>query len=545
MNIFKKCAVKALSLAVALITALSVGVSASAAVKTPEIMSNDWSILVVFFKSVDVKVELNGKKVSLKKTVTNEQIDDIKNDVLDRMPYQFMQDTHGKVGIDVIDYAYVDEPLTNKDIEKYTNADGSGYIVKEDSKLASGVLDECLEQNFYSQILIFAPLGEINPQIGGVGGSKYSGVNIAHIILFDYENIGYYPVILHEICHGLETDSNALNNNRTAPLHDMYVGNNAGIADLDWYEYYMNDIRPDGKKGVEPMAFYRLRSEKHTPLAGKMTVTAPQNLSAAAKSDTAATLSWVGITGNGYQVGIFKDADHKKLKTTIDKKANETSATLTDLKKGNTYYLGVRAAMTANGKTFYSDWTYLAFNFDDENVLFDGSVPRRKTKTPTSILSLSATVKTQAYTGEARTPDVTIKDGSKTLKNGKDYALIYKNNTEIGTASVKVEAMGDYCDEGTLYFLIVPKKTTLTAKRSGGKITLQWDAVKGAEKYEICYREKDIGKYKVLETVSEPKTSYSTSKLDKNKTYQFKIRSYAELGGKKYCSSYSKVVTVK
>lgn len=478
MNIFKKCAVKALSLTVALITALSVGVSASAAVKAPEIMSNDWSFLVVFFKSVDVKVELNGKTVNLKKTIDNEQIDKIKQNIIDRMPYQFMQDTHGKVGIDVIDYAYVDEPLKNKDIELgicpadyYTPGSGKGYRADvEGSKLVSGVLDECLEQNFYSQIMIFTPLGEISPDVGGWGGTQYSGVHVAQIIMYDNSDFSYYSTILHEICHGLETDSKAMNNNKTAPLHDMYWGNNAAIPQYDWYEYYMNDIRPDGKKGVEPMAFYRLRSEKHTPLAGNMTVTAPSSFSAAAKSDTAAVLSWVGITGNGYQVGIFKDADHKKLKTTIDKKANETSATLTDLKKGNTYYYGVRETVTANGKTYHSDWTYLTYTH-----------------------------------------------------KGK----------------------GDYSGEQVLTSQIVPPKTTLTAKKSGEKITLKWDTAKGAEKYVIYYREKGSGKYKTLATVSGSKTSYSTSKLDKSKTYQFKIRSYAESDGKKYYSSYSKAVTAK
>ncbi len=644
MNIFKKCAVKALSLAVALITALSFGASASAAAKTAEIMSNDWSILAVFFKSVDVTVKLSGKTVSLKKTVSNAKIDDIKNGILDRMPYQFMQDTHGKVGIDAIDYAYVDEPLTNKDIESVPDTDGTGYRAKyEDSKLVSGVLDECLEQNLYSQILVFTPLGEISLTASGWGGSKYKGVHIAQILTDDYNDIGYYSTILHEICHGLETDSKALNNNKTAPLHDMYVGNNLEIAELDWYEYYMNDIRPDGKKGVEPMAFYRPRNEKHTPLAGKMTVTTPQNLSTAANSNTAATLSWDGLTGSGYQVGLFKDADHKKLKTTYDVKSGEASFKLTDLVKGNTYYIGVRAASTANGKTYcsdwvcltythggvasgvknfrvedlskdrsaklkfswdavpnasgyqiaqfgstfkdyddvynyksgttsavlgpftrytyryfgirasetiagkkvWSDWTYLAFDFWDDIELIDINASQQETKTPTSILSLSVEIKDQVYTGKALTPDITLKDGSKTLKNGTDYVLIYKNNKEIGTASVTVEAMGDYCDEGILTFQIVPKKTTLTAKKSGEKIKLSWKSVKGAEKYVIYYREKGSSKYKELTTVSGSKTSYSTSKLDKNMTYQFKIRSYAEAGGKKYYSNYSKVVTTK
>ncbi|MCM1333987.1 MAG: fibronectin type III domain-containing protein [Bacteroides sp.] len=89
------------------------------------------------------------------------------------------------------------------------------------------------------------------------------------------------------------------------------------------------------------------------------------------------------------------------------------------------------------------------------------------------------------------------------------------------------------------------KTTTLTAKRSGEKIKFTWKKVDGAEKYQIYYREKGESKYKKLATVSGSKTSYTTSKLDKSKTYQFKIRSYKTVDGKKSYSKLSKVVTVK
>lgn len=637
MNIFKKCAVKALSLAIALITALSVGTSASAAAKTADVMSNDWSILVVFFKSVDVTVKLSGKTVSLKKTIANAEIDDIKNGILDRMPYQFMQDTHGKVGIDAIDYAYVDEPLTNKDIEKVKSCSdyGEGYIAKCDSELVGGVLDECLEKNFYSQILVFAPLAELSTDAIGWGGSKYKGVNIAHIQVLDENYISYYYTIVHEICHGLENDSKALNNNQTAPLHDMYVGNNAGIAEDDWYEYYMNDIRPDRKKGVEPMAFYRLRSEKHTPLEGDLTVTTPQNFSGVSGSGNDAVFNWVGLAGHGYQVGIFKDAAHKELEDTFNKKANDTSLTLVDLEKGETYYFGVRATTTVNGNTFYSDWTYLtyvhtgnaagvknfsvkivtggerlkfswtavpnasgyqiaqfgstfeeyddvynyksgttsavlgpftsytecyfgirasqkvagktvwsdwtrlAFEFGDDIVIFD---PDWQEITSKSIPDLPAMVtsSTVSYTGNPWTPEVKITDGGKKLKKGTDYTLTYKNNTEIGTASVTIKGKGNYSGKQTLTFKIVPRTALLIVKKSGAKITLEWNDIKGAEKHVIYYCENGSSNYKVLATVSGSKTSYSTSKLNKNKTYKFKIRSYAVSGGKKYYSGYSR-----
>lgn len=391
MNIFKKCAAKALSLATAAVTVLAisaVGLNASAAGITlddmtakPEessvyveknygraiadTMSNDWSFLVVFFKSVDATVEYNGKTVHCKTTISNDVINDIKSDVVSRMPYQFMQDTHGKVGIDAIDYVYVDEPLTTKDLNLGTGDSGSGYRPDTaNSELVRSVLDECLEQNRYSQILIFSPLDEISWPVGW-GGSKYDGVHFAHIIM-PHSDFSYYATIVHEICHGLETDSKAMNNNRTANLHDMY---NYGMSEFDWYESYMNDTLPDGKKGVEPMAFYRLRSE-YTPLISD-TLPAPANLSAKAISNTNAILSWDRVSNDSeYQFGIFKDADYKELYITYDQKSDENSIELTGFKKGYTYYYGVRTSAIVNGKTVYSDWTYLTFEFGDDPVLY-------------------------------------------------------------------------------------------------------------------------------------------------------------------------------
>ncbi|MCD7745114.1 MAG: leucine-rich repeat protein [Lachnospiraceae bacterium] len=54
------------------------------------------------------------------------------------------------------------------------------------------------------------------------------------------------------------------------------------------------------------------------------------------------------------------------------------------------------------------------------------------------------------YDGTAKTPSVTVTDGSTTLTAGTDYSsdIAYSNNTEIGTATVTVTGMGSYT--GTL-----------------------------------------------------------------------------------------------
>lgn len=55
-----------------------------------------------------------------------------------------------------------------------------------------------------------------------------------------------------------------------------------------------------------------------------------------------------------------------------------------------------------------------------------------------------STIGTQAYTGSAVTPQVTVKDGDKTLVKGTDYTVTYSNNTNVGTATVTITGKGNY-----------------------------------------------------------------------------------------------------
>ncbi len=197
----------------------------------------------------------------------------------------------------------------------------------------------------------------------------------------------------------------------------------------------------------------------------------------------------------------------------------------------------VQYSVTPDGKTVKESMAYRV------KPVWDKTEPSSKNSDISS--AKFSKISNKNYTGKARKPEVTVKDGDKTLKEGTDYTLSYKNNKKIGTATVTVTGKGNWTGTKELTFKIVPPKTTLKASKSGEKIKLSWKAAKGAEKYQIYYSANG-GKYKRLATVSGSKTSYSTSKLDfKKNTYKFKIRSYAESGGKKYYSSYSKAVALK
>ncbi len=61
----------------------------------------------------------------------------------------------------------------------------------------------------------------------------------------------------------------------------------------------------------------------------------------------------------------------------------------------------------------------------------------------------------QTYTGNALTPAVVIKDGTKTLATGIDYTLSYQDNIAIGAATVTATGKGDYSGVLTERFAIV------------------------------------------------------------------------------------------
>lgn len=71
-----------------------------------------------------------------------------------------------------------------------------------------------------------------------------------------------------------------------------------------------------------------------------------------------------------------------------------------------------------------------------------------KPKTLTTGLEDISGTYTYTYTGNAHTPEVTVKDGDKALTKDTDYTVAYSNNVDAGTAKVTVTLKGNYT--GTL-----------------------------------------------------------------------------------------------
>lgn len=208
----------------------------------------------------------------------------------------------------------------------------------------------------------------------------------------------------------------------------------------------------------------------------------------------------------------------------------------------NTYWLNNTSAewdLSNKPKSFDTD-RWVTISDDMENG--DEIILRAPTK---EISSLSfSSLSSKAYTGKAIKPAVTIKDGTETLTKGTDYTVSYKNNTNIGKATVTIKGKGIYTGTKTLTFKIIPAKTTLTAKKSSSGYTLSWKKVSGIDKYQIQYSTDGGKTYKSGGTAASGKTS-KILKLGSGSSYTFRIRSYKVVDGKKYYSSWSKAAAVK
>lgn len=166
---------------------------------------------------------------------------------------------------------------------------------------------------------------------------------------------------------------------------------------------------------------------------------------------------------------------------------------------------------------------------------------------PKSILTCNVpkTVAEQSYTGSQVKPNITIKNGRTVLRNGIDYIVTYKNNTNLGTATMTIRGIGDYTGTITKTFKILVKqvKNVAVSVQTTSQVTVKWSKDAKATGYEVYMATSKNGKYKKVATITKNSTiSYKKTKLSAGKTYYFKVRVYKTIKGKKNYGAYSQVL---
>ena len=145
------------------------------------------------------------------------------------------------------------------------------------------------------------------------------------------------------------------------------------------------------------------------------------------------------------------------------------------------------------------------------------------------------------YTGKARTQtDLRVYIAGKALSTD-NYSVVYKNNTNIGQASLTITGKGNYTGTITKTFIVKPRKVSNVKVTKGKKrVTVRYKKQNGA-RYQIYYKKAGT-KAKTVKTAAVKRT---IKKLKSGKTYTIKVRAYKKIGSKTYYGKYSKAKKVR
>lgn len=189
----------------------------------------------------------------------------------------------------------------------------------------------------------------------------------------------------------------------------------------------------------------------------------------------------------------------------------------------------------------------------DNNTTVDDKVKPEPAVDFSHTVGITLSKVSYVYDGKKKNPGVTVKVGSEVLRKDTDYAVTYKNNSKVGTASVIITGMGRYTGTLTRVFTIVPKGTSILGKivtKERG-FTVKWrKQAKSTTGYQIQYStsRKFSKKTTVAKLVKKlSKTKISVRKLKAGKKYYVRVRSYKTIEQKNYYSNWSAVksVTIK
>ena len=160
------------------------------------------------------------------------------------------------------------------------------------------------------------------------------------------------------------------------------------------------------------------------------------------------------------------------------------------------------------------------------------------------------------YNGAAKKPAVTVtmtlNSVKTTLTKGTDYTVSYSNNTDVGTATVKITGKGNFTGTISKTYTIKPKAVTDISYTAASKgVKAEWSEVSGqVTGYQIqVATNSSFTSGKKTVTIKGRSTEVGgVSGLSAKKTYYVRMRTYKTVDGTKYYSSWStakKVTTLK
>lgn len=149
---------------------------------------------------------------------------------------------------------------------------------------------------------------------------------------------------------------------------------------------------------------------------------------------------------------------------------------------------------------------------------------------------------TYYYDGKKKTPEVTVTLDGKVVAE-ENYSVVYKNNIEVGNASVVISGIGNYTDSITVKYKVKLSSPVISTTPYYNKIKISWKQITGANGYAVYRSNTEDGEYTRIGTVKEPDTlSFVNADLTTGKTYYYKVHAYRRVDG---TNKYSGASTIK
>ena len=285
------------------------------------------------------------------------------------------------------------------------------------------------------------------------------------------------------------------------------------------YDLYLNDelltdeIIPDGITNIRDRAFWNCENLKSVTIPNSVTSLGESafcgcsNLSSVIIPDSVTSIGKKAFYGCSNLINIIIPNIVSRIEDyTFLGCSSLASVTIPD----SVTWIGWKAfcrcsrlaSITIPDSVTFIDWE--AFGFDDTNtsVRFRGTEEQWYKAAEEAVYyksivfncfsvpiecKLSGTSFT--YAGKEIKPAVTVSYEGKSLIEGVDYEIVYKNNTKPGTATAEVVGIGNYSGTESLNYEILlgaTKKVTCTNVASGIKVS--WEKVEGATSYYV-YRD--------------------------------------------------------
>lgn len=147
--------------------------------------------------------------------------------------------------------------------------------------------------------------------------------------------------------------------------------------------------------------------------------------------------------------------------------------------------------------------------------------PQENTQAKTSIKKASVSgISNKNYNGKSQKQSIKVKLGKKTLKQGTDYTVSYKNNKNIGKATVTIKGKGKY--EGSIkktFQITVAKGKTYTAGNYKYKMTNASTNGKGTVTLAATTKSKSDQKFtscKITDTVKIGSKTFKVTAIGDN-----------------------------